>query len=56
MERISKEKLKAAVLVNPQWNNSQNIIHDFGFGPWRKAKEDLVATFEEVYRRGGNGG
>lgn len=34
-----------------QWNTSVNVIPDFGFGPWRKAKEELVASFIEVYRR-----
>ena len=37
------------VLVNPQWQNEGQLISDFGFGPWRKAKEDVVAKFTEVY-------
>ena len=41
--------LRPALLVNPMWNLSGQFISDFGVGPWRKAKEDLVASFVESF-------
>ena len=39
---------------------SAQVISDFGFGPWRKAADDFLATFQPTYvlkeRRVGNPG
>ena len=62
LARAQVEKLaaakgrRAAMLINPQWSLTGQLISDFGFGPWKKAKEDLIATFTEVYRRAGGCG
>jgi hypothetical protein len=50
VEKLAQGGKRVAMLINPQWINRGQFISDFGFGPWRKAKEDLVASFLEVYR------
>jgi hypothetical protein len=49
-----KPDMPALPAVPPQ------VISDFGFGPWRKAADDFLATFEPTYvlkeRRVGNPG
>lgn len=42
------EQLQQVFIVNPQWSTGGNIVSDFGFGPWRKAAEDFLATFEQA--------
>lgn len=38
------------VIVNPQWNTTQQVISDFGFLPWqRKAREEVASSFEDTY-------
>eukprot|EP00884_Botryococcus_braunii_P015871 jgi/Botrbrau1/2968/Bobra.0026s0035.2 len=36
------------LMVNSQWQGGQ-AISDFGFGPWKRRKEEFVATFKEVF-------
>ncbi|GMH33790.1 hypothetical protein BSKO_01624 [Bryopsis sp. KO-2023] len=37
------------LMVNCQWNDSGQVISDFGFGPWKKAADDFLNTFENTY-------
>jgi hypothetical protein len=36
------------LLINPQWQGGQ-AVSDFGFGPWKRRKEEFVATFQDVF-------
>jgi len=37
------------VIVNALWKTQGNLVSEFGIGPWRKANEEFVATFEPTY-------
>jgi hypothetical protein len=48
------------LLVNPQWNNSGQVVSDFGFGPWKRKAEEFLGTFRPTFElveqvRGSNG-
>ena len=53
----SKDKVSGGgggltIIVNPQWSlakGTQNIISDFGIGPWRAANEKKAASFEPAF-------
>ncbi|GAQ83847.1 hypothetical protein KFL_001640220 [Klebsormidium nitens] len=36
-------------LVNPQWNNSGQIVSDFGIGPWKRKAEEFLDTFRPTF-------
>jgi hypothetical protein len=36
------------LLINPQWQGGQ-AVSDFGFGPWKRRKNEFVATFQDVF-------
>lgn len=38
-----------SLLANPQWSSKGQIVSDFGWGPWRKANEELVGSFRQTY-------
>ncbi|KAL4421315.1 hypothetical protein ABPG75_010606 [Micractinium tetrahymenae] len=42
---LAKEEGRPLLIVNPQWRNEGQVVSDFGFGPWRKAADDFLATF-----------
>lgn len=50
IKELAKDEGRTVVLVNPQWNDKGQIISDFGFGPWKKAAMDFLATFAPTYR------
>ncbi|EEH52198.1 uncharacterized protein MICPUCDRAFT_53512 [Micromonas pusilla CCMP1545] len=37
------------LLVNPQWNESGQIISDFGVGPWKRRAFDFLDTFAPAF-------
>eukprot|EP00878_Enallax_costatus_P028830 GHUV01031180.1.p1 GENE.GHUV01031180.1~~GHUV01031180.1.p1 ORF type:complete len:283 (+),score=91.74 GHUV01031180.1:214-1062(+) len=41
---------KLLLVVNPLWKTEGNLVSELGFGPWRKANEDFIATFERSYQ------
>ncbi|CAM6125205.1 unnamed protein product [Calypogeia fissa] len=45
----SKDENMPLLLVNPQWRLAGNVISDFGFGPWKRKKEEFVNTFTTTY-------
>jgi hypothetical protein len=48
--RVSQdERIGQLVVVNPLWKTQGQIVSEFGIGPWRKANEDFLATFEPTY-------
>lgn len=49
IQALAKEEGRPLLLVNPQWRNEGQVISDFGFGPWRKAADDFLATFALSY-------
>lgn len=49
LQSYAKEAGRPLLIVNPQWNNAGQVISDFGIGPWRKAADDFLATFEPTY-------
>nr|XP_024394691.1 uncharacterized protein LOC112291477 isoform X2 [Physcomitrium patens] len=48
VEALASVPHRPLLLVNAQWQPGQ-IVSDFGFGARKKAREDLVNTFEVVY-------
>ncbi|KAG1679170.1 hypothetical protein FOA52_000526 [Chlamydomonas sp. UWO 241] len=38
------------IIVNPQWETKGLLMSDFGFGPWRKESEELVASLVPTYQ------
>ncbi|KAI7838107.1 hypothetical protein COHA_008115 [Chlorella ohadii] len=49
LQNYAKQEGRPLLIVNPQWRNEGQVISDFGFGPWRKAADDFLATFEPSY-------
>ncbi|KAF8066410.1 hypothetical protein HT031_002734 [Scenedesmus sp. PABB004] len=37
------------LVVNPLWKTEGNLVSELGIGPWRKANEEFLATFEKPY-------
>merc|ERR1711988_697784 len=37
------------LIVNPQWSTEGQVISDLGFGPWKKANEEFIASFDLTY-------
>ncbi|KAG1655004.1 hypothetical protein FOA52_008824 [Chlamydomonas sp. UWO 241] len=37
------------IIVNPLWKTQGQLVSEFGIGPWRKANEEFLATFEQSY-------
>jgi len=48
VKELAEGNRRLVLMVNPQWKGGQ-VVSDFGIGPWRRASEEFVATFEEVY-------
>lgn len=44
----ARKKDGLVLLINPQWQGGQ-AVSDFGFGPWKRRKEEFVATFQDVF-------
>ena len=40
---------RCVLLLNTQWNESGQVISDFGFGPWKRAADDFLNTFTPVF-------
>ena len=49
IQAYAKEAQRPLILVNPQWRNAGQVISDFGIGPWKKAADDFLGTFEQSY-------
>lgn len=49
LRSLAKEKDRPLLIVNPQWNESGQVVSDFGFGPWKKAADEFLKQFEESY-------
>lgn len=49
IQALAKEEGRPLLIVNPQWRNEGQVVSDFGFGPWRKAAEDFLASFVPSY-------
>jgi len=49
LQRLAEEDDTTVILVNPQWKDSGAVVSDFGFGPWKKAADDFLNTFEKSY-------
>mmetsp|Transcript_15529 Transcript_15529/g.40161 ORF Transcript_15529/g.40161 Transcript_15529/m.40161 type:complete len:325 (-) Transcript_15529:184-1158(-) len=48
VKELAKNDSRLVLMINPQWQGGQ-IISDFGIGPWKKASEEFVESFEDVY-------
>lgn len=50
LKKLSEDSaIKLLLIVNPLWKTTGNLVSEFGFGPWRKANEEFVATFLPSY-------
>lgn len=48
VKSLAQDEKRAVLMINPQWQGGQ-VISDFGIGPWRKANEEFVDSFQDVY-------
>jgi hypothetical protein len=48
-ELAADKSIKLLLVVNALWKTEGNLVSEFGVGPWRKANEEFVATFEPSY-------
>lgn len=44
-----QQKGKLLLVVNPLWKTEGNLVSELGIGPWRKANEEFLATFDSSY-------
>ena len=49
MRALAEKNGSMLLMVNPQWNESGQIVSDFGIGPWKKKAYDFLDTFEPSY-------
>lgn len=47
---LQDASIQQLYIVNPLWKTEGNLVSEFGIGPWRKANEEFVATFEPSYQ------
>eukprot|EP00877_Chromochloris_zofingiensis_P004360 jgi/Chrzof1/13925/Cz08g18030.t1 len=51
IKRLAEDaSIQQLYIVNPLWKTEGNLVSEFGIGPWRKANEEFVATFEPSYQ------
>ena len=43
------KRIGQLIVVNPQWKTQGQLVSEFGIGPWKKANEEFLATFEPSY-------
>jgi hypothetical protein len=43
------KRIGKLIVVNPLWKTQGQLVSEFGIGPWRKANEEFLATFEPAY-------
>ena len=46
---MQDKRIGQLVIVNPLWKTQGQLVSEFGIGPWRKANEEFVASFEPSY-------
>eukprot|EP00899_Mesostigma_viride_P008058 jgi/Mesvir1/17253/Mv07663-RA.1 len=49
MEIAAKKPERPLLLINVQWQQSQQVVSDFGIGKQRAVAEEFVASFCQVY-------
>eukprot|EP00798_Chlamydomonas_sp_ICE-L_P011302 gene11302-18939_t len=50
IKKLAEDKrIKNLFIINPQWKLEGNLVSELGIGPWRKANEEFLATFEASY-------
>eukprot|EP00210_Caulerpa_lentillifera_P004165 g3971.t1 len=49
LQRLVEDPERSVLIINPQWNDSGQVISDFGFGPWKKAAEEFLNKFDRTY-------
>uniref|UniRef100_A0A383VL88 DUF1995 domain-containing protein n=1 Tax=Tetradesmus obliquus TaxID=3088 RepID=A0A383VL88_TETOB len=51
IKQLAEDKaVQLLLVVQPLWKTEGNLVSELGFGPWRKANEDFLATFERSYQ------
>ncbi|KAI3423940.1 hypothetical protein D9Q98_009774 [Chlorella vulgaris] len=49
LQAYAKTQGRLLLIINPQWRTEGQVISDFGIGPWKRAAEDFLATFQPTY-------
>lgn len=49
LKTLANDPARSILIINPQWNDSGQVVSDFGFGPWKKAAEEFLGKFERTY-------
>lgn len=46
---LAEKQGRLLLIVNAQWNESGQIVSDFGIGPWKARAYEFLDTFEPSY-------